>query len=109
MGLEVDRDDLTPSGDELHVGAEHLGRPEAAMHEDERRAFTDDLVAELYPVDPSNIRWHLHILLLPSDGRTDRTARTGGSWSATHMGTTTFPWACPSPMYRRASAISLSS
>jgi hypothetical protein len=56
----------TPSGEELHVRAEHLDRPEAAVQEDERLAFADDLVAELDPVDPGNtgdIRRHRHIVL----------------------------------------------
>jgi hypothetical protein len=67
MRLEVDPDDLTPGGEKVHVGAEHLDRPEAAMEEDERLAFTGDLISELHPVDPGNtegIRWHPHIDLL---------------------------------------------
>jgi hypothetical protein len=31
MRLEVDPNDLTPSGEKLHVGAEHLDRPETAV------------------------------------------------------------------------------
>ncbi|HEY6697724.1 MAG TPA: hypothetical protein VIZ67_05830 [Acidimicrobiales bacterium] len=46
MRLEVDPDHPTPGGEELHVGAEHLDRPESAVLADERLAFTGDLVAE---------------------------------------------------------------
>ena len=63
--LEVDPDDLTPGGEEFHVGSEHLDRPEAAVQEDERLALPDDLVTELDPVDAGNagrVRRHRHIL-----------------------------------------------
>ena len=66
MRLEVDPNDPTCNGEELHVGAEHLDRPEAPVQEDERLAFTDDLVAELDLVDSGNagrIRRHRHIVL----------------------------------------------
>jgi len=68
--LEVNPDHLTAGGEELHVGTEHLDRPEAAVQEDERLALTEDLVAQLDPVDPGNVgiaRWH-------PDGETNRHA-----------------------------------
>jgi len=51
MRLKVDPDDPSPGGEQFHVRPEHLDRAEAAVQEDERLAFTDDLIAELDTVD----------------------------------------------------------
>ena len=65
MRLEVDPNGLTTSGEELHVGAEHLDRPEAAMKEDERLSFTRHLVPELDPIN-SGLRIHWARIVTPS-------------------------------------------
>src|SRR5439155_10640490 len=55
MRLEIDPDDPTTGGEELHVGTEHLHGSKTAVQEEERLTFTEHLVAELDPVDLGNL------------------------------------------------------
>src|SRR5207245_1161955 len=62
-----DTDDPTPGGEEFDIRAEHLDRPEAAVQEDEGRAFTEELIPELDSIDARKlgvVRRHRHILLV---------------------------------------------
>src|SRR5207253_2628597 len=63
--LKIDTDHLVLLGEQIDVWPEHLERAETAVEQDERFAFSDDLVAELDPVDAGKLRGfgcHLHIV-----------------------------------------------
>ncbi len=65
MRLEIDTDDTTTRCEELHIGSEHLNGPETAMQENKRVALTNQLVAELDPVNTGSagsVGWHHHPL-----------------------------------------------
>src|SRR5207302_10756596 len=63
MRLEIDTDDTTTRCEDLHIGSEHLNGAETAMQENKRVALTNQLVAELDPVNTGSagsVGWHHH-------------------------------------------------
>ena len=60
MRLQIDTDHLATGSQGRNVRAEHLGRPEAAMEEDQRLATAVDLIGEFDAVDMGQAgRWEV--------------------------------------------------